>query len=130
MGDEALAEEASRPLDGAVDVLVDEDEGPRRQLILQRTDRAHRDEVGDPEPLHGVDIGAVVDVARREAMAAPVARQEGDAGVADAAGADRVRRLAPRALDALLGEILDAGEVVDPRAADDAEKGLGHRTTL
>jgi len=44
----------------------------------------------------------------------------------DPAAAKHVRRLAPRALDPLLAHILQAGKIVQSRAADDAENRLRH----
>src|SRR5215203_3077740 len=59
-------------------------------------------------------------------MPAPMARQEHDFGSAEAPDPQRVRSLAPGRSDPLLARILEAGKVVDARAADDAEDGLGH----
>ena len=42
MGDDAGAEEARRAAMGAVEILVDDDEPPRRQLLAQRADRRDR----------------------------------------------------------------------------------------
>ncbi len=59
-------------------------------------------------------------------MAASMAGQEDHAGRADAPAPERIGRLAPGRRDPLLPKILEAGQVVDARSADDAENGLRH----
>ena len=73
-----------------------------------------------------IDVGAIVDPLRRQAMPAPVPRQEHGLGAADAAEAQAVGRLAPRRRDALLALVLETGQVVDAGSTDDADKGFGH----
>src|SRR5262249_2775011 len=73
-----------------------------------------------------VDIGAVVDVGGREPVALVVPRQEHDGEAGELADAQRRRRYAPRAGDALLAHVHEPRQVVDAGAADDAEDGLGH----
>ena len=114
---------------GAVDELVDQHEGAWRQLLLERAAGRERDEVGDPCPLHHVDIGAVVDVGGREPVSLVVARHEHDRQ------ARRSRRYAEAAdgsphglVDALLAHILESRKIVEPRAADNAEHCLCHVT--
>src|SRR5262249_9426730 len=100
--------------------LIDEDERSRRQILAERPHRGKRDEIGHTDPLQGVDIGAVVDVARREAVAAAVPGKESDIGLADPSDPDCIRRLAPRTLDHAPFGALHAGYIVDARAADNA----------
>ena len=126
MRDAALAEERALALVGAVDELVDQHEGAGRQFLLERAAGRERDEIGDAGALEHVDIGAVVDVGRRQPVALVVAREEHHRQAGDLADAQRRRRLAPRALDALLAHVLQARQIVDAGAADDAEHGLGH----
>ena len=52
---------------------------PGSDLLAQAADRADREQAADAELLHAVDVGAEVELAREQAVAAPVARQEGDA---------------------------------------------------
>jgi len=99
--------------EGAVDELIDQHKGSWRQLLFERAAGRERDEVGDPCPLHHVDIGAVVDVARRESVTLVVTRQEYDGKPIDVADPKRRRRLAPRAVDAPLAYVLQARQVVD-----------------
>ena len=112
---------------GAVDELVDQHEGAGRQIFLERTAGRERDEVGDAGALEHVDIGAVVDVGGRQAMALAVARQEHHRQAGDVADAQRRRRLSPRALDAPLDDVGEAGQIVDAGTTDNAEHGRGHR---
>ncbi len=92
--------------------MIDEDEGAGGQLVLERTAGRKRDEVGNPCPLERVDIGAVVDIARREPVPFIVTRQEHDRQGVDLADPERGRRLAPRTLDTLFAHILEAWQVV------------------
>jgi len=57
---------------------------------------------------------------------ATVARQEHDLVSPARPDAQHVRRFAPGRPDALLAHVLDAGQVVDAGAADDAEDRLAH----
>ena len=59
-------------------------------------------------------------------MALVVARQEHHRQAGDLADAQRARRLAPGARDALLAHVLQARQIVDAGAADDAEDCFGH----
>ena len=124
--DQALAEERALALVGAVDELVDQHEGAGRQLLLERAAGRERDQIGDAGALEHVDIGAVVDVGGRQPVALVVARQEHDRQAGDLADAQGPGRLAPGAFDALLAHVLQARQIVDAGAADDAENGFGH----
>ncbi len=124
--DAALAEEALLAREGAVDELVDEHEVAGRELILQRAAGGDGHEVGDAGALQCVDVGAVVDVRRRDAMPAPVARQEAERQAVDLGEQDLVGRLAPRARDLLPVRVLDARQIVETAAADDAQDGFDH----
>src|SRR5262249_14311911 len=74
MRDAAAPEEAFLPREGAVDELVDDHELARRQLLLEAADGRERQDVGDAGALQRVDIGAEIDLARRDGMTAAVAR--------------------------------------------------------
>src|SRR6185312_12845186 len=90
MRDEPAAEKALAPRKGAIDELINQHEGAGRQLRLEAAHRGQRDEVGDAGPLQRIDIGAVVDLRRRDAMAAAMARQEDDARTGERAEAQFV----------------------------------------
>ena len=65
----------TRPL-GAVEELIGNDELERAVLLLERADGAERDDPLDAELLEALDIGAEIELRRRDAMAASVTRQE------------------------------------------------------
>ena len=109
MGHAAGPEERAFAPVRAVDELVDEHEEARRQLLAERAAGRDRNDVGHPGPLHGIDIGAVIDVGRREPVPAPVAGQEHDLGAADRARTAGVRWFTPRARHGLLAQVLRPG---------------------
>ncbi len=92
-----------------VDELVDEHEQARVEFFAERAAGREGHDVGDAEPLHRVDIGAVVDAGGREAVAAAVAGQEHHLRRADPPDPQGVRGLTPRRGDALLADLLQAG---------------------
>ena len=115
------AEEALGAREGAVDELIDDDEGARAEMFAQGADRAHRDDVRHAGALERVDIGAEIDFRRRDLVTAAVTRQEDQLLAVQLAEQEVVRRLAERRghlLPALVGQPLD---VVDTAAPDDAE---------
>src|SRR5690242_5532551 len=126
MRDQSSAEERALALVRAIDELVDQYEGAGRQLLLERAAGRQRDEIGHARALEHVDIGPVIDVGGRKPMALVVTRQEDHRQARDLADAQRGGRLAPRALDLLGPHVLEAGQIVDAGAADDAEHGPGH----
>ena len=97
----------------------------RPQILVQRADRAHRDHPLDAQKLHGVEIGAIVDLRRHKAMAARVPRKERHALAFERAEHQRVRGIAEGRLHAHLARALEARHGVKPAAADDADFGRG-----
>src|SRR5262249_56923534 len=71
--EETGAKELALALVGAIDELVDEDEGAGRQLLPERAAGGERDEIGHTCALERIDVGAVVDVGGGEPMPAVVA---------------------------------------------------------
>jgi hypothetical protein len=45
----------------AVNILIDQHERARRELVPKRTDRTDRDDIGDTGALECVYVGAVID---------------------------------------------------------------------
>ena len=82
VGHQAGAEEALVAREGAVDELVHHHEGARRQVGAQATHGRQREHIGRAQYLQGRHIGAVIHFRRRDAVAAAVARQEGQLSVA------------------------------------------------
>ncbi len=121
MGDAAGAEEGRFAPSRPVDELVDQDEQAGIEFGLVGTAGRKRDQIGDAGALQHVDIGAVVDLAGRNAVARPVPRQEGKAHAAEPAHGNRTRRLAERTRDRDLLRIVEADAVGEARAADHAD---------
>ena len=128
MGHAARPEERLRAGEGAVDELVDDAEGAGRQMLAERAAGRQRHQIGDACPLQTIDVGAVVDVGGRQAMAAAVAGQEHHIEPGDAAETQVIGGLAPRAFDALPAGIVHV-DVIKAGAADDAENGFAHGVT-
>src|SRR5205823_1351882 len=84
--------------------------------------------IGHACPFERVDVGAIIDVRGRQAVAFVVARKENNLQPPDLADPQRRRRLTPRALDFLLAHLLEPRQVVDSGTPDDAENGCGHET--
>src|SRR5262245_4610723 len=125
-----FAEERAFAVKGAIDELVNEDEGAGREFLLERAAGRQRNEVGHAGALQHVDIGAIVDVARRQPVAVVVARHERDRQSVDVAEAKRRRWGAPRARDQLLAHILEARQVVETRAADYPKHRFDHASPV
>src|SRR5207247_283296 len=77
-------------------------------------------------PFQRVDIGAIVDVGRRQNVSLAMPRQKYDRQPGDHAMPDRSRGLAPRALDRLVADILQPRQVVDAGSTDNAKHGIRH----
>ena len=77
MRDQAFAEEGGDAAARAIEELIGDDEVERPVFFLERADRAERDDALDAQRLHAVDVGAEVEFAGRNAMAASVAREKG-----------------------------------------------------
>jgi hypothetical protein len=65
MGDQTGTEEALVTGEGSIDELIDDHKRAGRQLLLQRADRAYRDDLRDTGALEGIDVGAIVDFGGR-----------------------------------------------------------------
>jgi hypothetical protein len=77
VGDDAVAEESGFAAFGAVEELVGNKEFPRPEVFLKGAYGAYGDNPFDAEKLHGVDVGAEVELARRNAVTARVTREKG-----------------------------------------------------
>ena len=87
----------------------------------RRADRAHGDQSLDAQLFHGVNIGAVVDFRRKEAMPARVTGEEGDALALERSDDESIGGIAERRLDAPFAGVLQARHGVEAAAADDAD---------
>src|SRR5207244_7408310 len=84
-------------------------------------DGADGDNALDAEHLHGVDIGAEVQFAGKNAMPAAVTRKKSDPLAFKIADHDFVGRLAERGLDTQFARIAEAAHRVEAAAADHAD---------
>src|SRR5207245_8097665 len=106
---------------GPVDELVGEDDIQGTKLLLHAADGAHRDEPVHAEGPEAVDVRAEIDLGREQPVTAAMTRQEGDVAPAYRPEEEGVGRVAEGCLDPLLPHVLEAGELVETAAADDAE---------
>ena len=100
VGDQSVAEERGDAALGAVEKLVGHKKFAGAQILLQRADGANGNNALDAEKLHRVDVGAEVQFARKNSMAAAMAGKEGDALAFESAENDFVGRVAKRGFDA------------------------------
>ena len=121
VGDQAGPEEAFFAGERTVDELSDDDEGAGVQGLLQRPAGADRDDLGDAGALHGVDVGAEVDLAGWNGVPAAVAGQEDHGLPVQVAEQQGVRRRAERGRDRLPPRVGQTVHIGDAAAADDAD---------
>ena len=123
VGDEAGAEEGLDPVDRAVDELIDDDEGAGGQFLAERTAGAHGEDIGDAGAFQGVDVGREIDGAGGQAVAAAVARQEDHGLAVQVAKQKLVRGLAEGRGNTLPARVVEAVDLVNAAAADNADDG-------
>src|SRR5439155_15867640 len=124
--DDAAAEERAAAPSRAVDELVGDDDVSRRDLLAQASDGAHRDYPFRTELLHPVEVGAERKLRGEQSMPAPVARQEDEPRAAEAADHELVGGIAEGRLEPHPLDGREAGQLVEPAAADDTERGFCH----
>src|SRR3546814_6368752 len=106
---------------GAVDELVDDDEGAGREILAQRADGAERHDLGDAGALQGVDVGTGVQRRGRQLVAAAVARQEHQPLAVQLAAQQRIGGRAEGRLDAAPLGVAEALDLVDRSAEHTSE---------
>ena len=94
---------------------------PGAQILAQAADGGERDDVGDAAAFQRVDVGAEIDLGRRQHVPAAVARHEHHRVAVERAEAEFVRGRAERAVDPAPGDIGEAVDLVEAAAADDAD---------
>ena len=120
----AGVEEALLARERPIHELVHDHERARREVLAERPDSRERNDVGHTGALEGVDVGAVVDRRRGEAMPPAVPREEDRAHSLDRSGDQTVGRLPERRRRVdppRIGEPLD---LVEAGAANDADDRL------
>ena len=124
--DAAAEKRVFRTALGAVEELVNQHDVARLVFFLQRADGADADDPGDAEFFHRPDVGAMIQFAGQDAVAAAVPRQENHVAPGEFAGEQIVRGRAKGRFDLhpfLVGEAFD---VVKAGAADDADAMFRH----
>ena len=120
MADDAVAEEGRRAPVRLVDELIDEHDVARREPLGSEP-TAEIDSTRVAPLLQRVDVRAVVDLRRQEAVPAAVARQEEQPRLAELAADERARRLAEGRRDGVLAHVVEAFEIVEAAASQNAE---------
>ena len=126
MRDNPIAEEAFLPRKAAVDKLIHNHEMPRRQFRLQAADRRQRQNIGHAGPLQRVDIGAVIQMRRRDRMPAAMPGQEHATHPGQPPEQQLIRRRTPGGGDRTPGFILQPLDIVQAGAADNPDHRLNH----
>ena len=111
---------------GAIQELIHEHDVARFVFRLERTNGAGADDPRDAELFHRPDVGAMIQFAGQNAMAASVAWKENHVAPGKLAGEQFVRRRAERSFDLDPFLIREALNVIEAAAADDANAMLRH----
>ena len=130
MHDQPALEKAARTrVNRIINQLIGRDELPGRVFFLQRADSIHADDEARAQLLERIDIGAVWQSVRRQGVPLAMTRQKGDALARQAADADRAAGLSERRVHVYFAHIADLGQLIQPRAANDADSDLFHFAT-
>src|SRR5665213_1621545 len=124
MSDNPVAEKGRSAPARAVVKLIGNQKIQRSQVLLQGADSAHRNHALDAEKLHGVNVGAIIDFRRREAMAPPVAREKRHAPVLYASDHKRIGWLSEWCFYPDFSCRFGAGHRVESAATNDSNLGL------
>jgi hypothetical protein len=106
---------------GAIDELIGEDDFARFEFGLQGADGADADDPADAELFHAVDVGAGVQFAGKNTMAAGVAREENDVSASEFAGEEFIGGIAEGGLDFDPFLIRKPFNTIEAAAADNAD---------
>ena len=90
-------------------------------LFLERSDGRNRNDALDAELLEAMNVGAEIEFAGQEAVAASVARQKSDLAAFERAADVGVGRRAERRLHPHFLDLGQAGHGIEPAAADDSD---------
>ncbi len=124
--DSAPLEERRAPRPRPVDVLIDGDEHPRRELFAHRADRRERHDLLGAEHLQREDVRAVIDLVRRDAMPSPVPRQEQHPRFAEPPFDDLVARRAEWRLHRARTEHFEARHLIETTPTEHAQRPCVH----
>ena len=76
VSNDPFSKESADAILRTVEKLIGDQEFSRAQVFRQGTDSAYGDDALYAQELHGVDVGAVIDLAWQDAVAPAVARQK------------------------------------------------------
>ena len=95
-------------------------------VLAHATDGADGDDPFDAEGFHAVEVGAKVDCRWRDAVAAPVTRQENHFTVSQGAQNEGVGRWPEGGFDLLLANVFQSRHGVQAAAANHSDPALTH----
>jgi hypothetical protein len=108
----------------AINELVSDEKFAGREFFFERANRADGDDAIHADKFEGIDVGAVIDFRRKNAMAAAVSREERNPSTFEKARDDGFRGIAEGRVDADFLGVRKAFHVVKAAAADDSYAGL------
>src|SRR5882724_1340797 len=126
VGDDPVAEERRHAALRHVEELAGDHEIERLDVFLHAAHGGDRDDPLDAERLQSPDVGAEVQLGRREPVAAAVAWEEDDTAVLELAGAELVGGIAEGRAHPAPADVRQSFQLVEPAAADDADGGAVH----
>jgi hypothetical protein len=121
VGNQACAEKSGDAMAGAIDELIGDQEFAGGEIFFERTDSADGDDSVHAKELERVDVGAIVDFARKNAMTAAVAGEECDGFPFEEAGNNGIGRIAEGRFDADFLAVIEPLHRVQTAATDDAD---------
>jgi hypothetical protein len=119
--DDSVLEESAGTALGQIDVLIDHHDVTGHDFLAHRAHGGQAHQVGGAELFEGADVGAIVDLMRRQLMISAVPRQKEQARFTELPEHDLGARCAIRGRHLALRDMLEPGHLVDTAAADDAE---------
>jgi hypothetical protein len=105
----------------AVEELVYEDNVAGPVFLLERTNGADADDPGDAKFLHGPDVGAMVQLARQNAMAAGVTWKKNNFATGESSREQFIGWWTKGRHELRPVLVCEALDIVEPAAADDAD---------
>src|SRR5260370_27606631 len=125
VNDEPFSKKSGDAILRPVEKLVWDEKLSRTQILLWRTNRAYGDDPLHSQQLHRVNVRAVIDLARQDAMPAAVARQKRHALSFQRAKHDGIGRIAERRFHANLARVRQSAHGIEPAPSADADRRLG-----
>src|SRR5579863_5290171 len=128
--DNAAAEERIYAMAGTVEKLIGDDKLHRLVLLFERPNRRNGDNALDTELLEGVNVGAKIQLARQDSMAASMPRQKCHLAPLEHAADKGVGSRAEWSFYPHLLCFAQAGHGIQPASPDDADFGLRQNVPL